>query len=598
MEDQQQDTLNTNHQQEEIKEKHDILLNTFLISNKKFRVLLHHGSLVWEKENSKNGKTTVPLIDILAVRLASSSNRNKSNNISSSRISINPSVSSLPTSAVPSTSSDTFDSSKNYLYIYYAKRDSNCQRDHNRWRKHTLKLYNTDYRIIQTWHNTLADWLDQQKRPKNILMFVNPYGGKRQALKIFEKYSKPLFQLAGVEISCLISQRGNQIHDILQNNPALYQYDAICCVGGDGTFAEVFNGLMQRTLRDLSLDPQRPTYLPKLRIPIGVIPAGSTDTVAYCLHGTTDVKTAVIHIILGQKRGLDLSSVCNHIGLIRLYASLICYGYLGDIALDSEQYRWMGPHRYDYSGFKKFIANRGYEIELAFPESESTKTQVDNLKTNSTCNIGCDRCLNQSEPDKCEQSHIIDYSILSSNLSSAVTPGTLESGTKDHQNWKTVRGKYFMVAGANISCASSRSPNGLAPFCHLGDGHIEIIVIRHTSMFNLLRLLIRLNRENPQLDMLPFVEIYRAKKFLVRSNKTANNSASSSDLTMGGSRQPISSSLSKGAERTSQWNCDGELVFDTDVLISSHRQLVDVFMRGSYPPSEEKKSSCCGLCGV
>lgn len=34
--------------------------------------------------------------------------------------------------------------------------------------------------------------------------------------------------------------------------------------------------------------------------PLGIIPAGSTDTVAYCLNGTCDVRTITMNIALGQ----------------------------------------------------------------------------------------------------------------------------------------------------------------------------------------------------------------------------------------------------------------------------------------------------------
>lgn len=79
---------------------------------------------------------------------------------------------------------------------------------------------------------------------------------------------------------------------------------------------------------------------------------GSTDTIAYCLHGTTDPTTAVLHIIFGNSLGLDLVSVYDEQGLLRLYASVLSYGYLGDVAYHSDQYRWMGPRRYDFSGKK------------------------------------------------------------------------------------------------------------------------------------------------------------------------------------------------------------------------------------------------------
>jgi ceramide kinase len=191
--------------------------------------------------------------------------------------------------------------------------------------------------------------LTAQNRPKKLLLFVNPYGGKKNALKIYEKYAKPLFKAADIDISLIVSQRSNQIFDLVIQQH-IDQFDGIICCGGDGTFSELFNGLIYRKMTgrgDAVIDVN---CIPRPDKPIGVIPAGSTDTVAYCLHGTTDVRTCVLHVILGQTGGLDISSVSNGAGLIKFFASVMSYGYLGDIAYESERLRWMGPKRYDYSG--------------------------------------------------------------------------------------------------------------------------------------------------------------------------------------------------------------------------------------------------------
>lgn len=64
---------------------------------------------------------------------------------------------------------------------------------------------------------------------------------------------------------------------------------------------------------------------------------GSTDTIAYCLHGTTDVTTAVLQIIFGDHLGLDLVSVYDESRLLHLYASTLSYGFLGDVAHHSDR---------------------------------------------------------------------------------------------------------------------------------------------------------------------------------------------------------------------------------------------------------------------
>lgn len=191
----------------------------------------------------------------------------------------------------------------------------------------------------------------QKGRPRRLLLFVNPFGGKRKGLQIYDNHVKGLFQLAGVDASVVISQRSNQIREFIMTQ-SLEHFDGIVCIGGDGTFSEVFNGLVFRTIKQFGLDTASLSMedIPTPSMPIGVIPAGSTDTVAYCLNGTTDIRTTVIHIILGQINGLDLSSVSNPNGLVKFYASVMSYGFLGDVAIDSEQFRWMGPKRYDYSG--------------------------------------------------------------------------------------------------------------------------------------------------------------------------------------------------------------------------------------------------------
>lgn len=89
-------------------------------------------------------------------------------------------------------------------------------------------------------------------RPKRLLLFVNPYGGKKRAFRIYDKIVKPIFQLAGIDATTIISQRSNQIRDFVMTQ-SLEHYDGIVCVGGDGTFSELFNGFIFRAFKDLGM---------------------------------------------------------------------------------------------------------------------------------------------------------------------------------------------------------------------------------------------------------------------------------------------------------------------------------------------------------
>lgn len=52
-------------------------------------------------------------------------------------------------------------------------------------------------------------------RPRKILLFVNPFGGKKKGLKIWEKDVQPLMTIAGIETKMLVTERVNHIRDIL-----------------------------------------------------------------------------------------------------------------------------------------------------------------------------------------------------------------------------------------------------------------------------------------------------------------------------------------------------------------------------------------------
>lgn len=175
-------------------------------------------------------------------------------------------------------------------------------------------------------------------------MFVNPFGGKKKAEKIYDKRVAPLFQLADISVDKIVTERANHARDLLSDiERPLDEYDGFVCVGGDGMFAELLNGLLERIQRQQDVDNSRPgARLVRPEVPVGVIPAGSTDAVAFGVTGTNDPVTSAVHVIFGKRIDIDVSAIhsAKDDKLIRYATSFLGYGYFGDVLLDSESNRF------------------------------------------------------------------------------------------------------------------------------------------------------------------------------------------------------------------------------------------------------------------
>ncbi|XP_017855581.1 PREDICTED: ceramide kinase isoform X1 [Drosophila arizonae] len=637
----------------------DVLLNNFQLKKKSYRVLLHGQHLVWERMQRQSVKRPnetqkVPLPEQQLTAGAESSYGAHSHILHMDDIisictgnSKHESLQPPPSNRDQQQADGDTKPTAQFLTINYAERLSKSKTDCNRWQLRRITFYNADAYIVRQWQLQLQARVASSptggQRVQRLLVFINPFGGRKAGAQTYERFVRPLFQLAGIDATCITTQRANQIRDILLTHD-LSCYEAVCCVGGDGTVAEVINGLVFRRMRELGLDEQRPAYIPRPTLPVAVIPAGSTDTIVYSMHGTADVRTAAIHVVLGQRRGLDVCSVSNNRTLLRFCASVLSYGYLGDVAAESEQYRWMGTRRYEYSGVKAFFSNRGYDAELQLleeptePETPQSPASV-YTEPPSVCYANCQRCSiasslqeqrstlfaanadesreelqpqqaeqqkksaeQQAQPNddatvavNCEsQLNEIETALYRSQLlrptSLPLQPGgsygsnmSLPSGLQ----LKTIRGNFFLICGANITCACARSPNGISRYSHLGDGCLDLILVRKTSFLNNVRFLLNTAGRAGDIRNLPFVEVYRTRKFIFR---TLTTPATEENLSLAGSRQPIAQNGSDGvSSEYSSWNCDGEVVTDLDITMSSHCQLIDVFMRGPHSYSKPQK---------
>ncbi|XP_063952296.1 ceramide kinase-like [Lytechinus pictus] len=470
-----------------------------------------------------------------------------------------------------------------FSFTVYVGRSSR----HMKWKVQAVTFCSHDQELCLNWVDRIKTTLQQgNSRPKRLHVIVNPFGGKGKGQSIYESKVAPLFDLADIETSMTITEGPDHAKSLMQMMD-LTGIDGIVSVGGDGTFADIVNGLLIRTQEKEGIDPNNPASVPvPLGLRVGIIPAGSTDVMAYDTTGVNDPVTSALQIILGFSLGLDVCSVHHNNSLLRYTVSFMGYGFLGDVLKESENYRWMGPSRYEFAGVKKYLRHQDYLGEVAFlPSKDEDNTPWDKRG----CRIGCGVCSKRKTRNHHEARKKSDY-IDSSDSSS---------------KWRHVRGHFTAINAALVSGRCSRTVTGMSPAAHLGNGCLDLVLVRKCSRFDYLRHMLKLASSGNHFNF-DFVEVHRAKAFKFRSLNT--------DLELAMAAEPSTlhdeqQTFSKGSPKrfgmykavrtssvcsTSSWNMDGEVGEPPDIDVRVHCQLIKVFAQGpDTPDGEELLQQCC-----
>ncbi|KAG8447754.1 hypothetical protein GDO86_015025 [Hymenochirus boettgeri] len=442
--------------------------------------------------------------------------------------------------------SKTADAPSNLFTVYHISRKSA-----QRWTLEATTFTTQSCQEAHNWTQVLQDRIQSigAERPRKLLIFINPYGGRGKATRIYSTKICPLFQLAGIERDVIETTRANHARDYIMEMD-LKEYDGVVCVGGDGMFSELLHGLVKRTQKDSGVcENKEEATLTPCKLRIGIIPAGSTDCVCFATVGINDPVTSALHIIIGDTQPMDVCASYHKGHLMRYSVSLIGYGFFGDVLQESETMRCIGPFRYDLSGFKMVLSNRTYNGTVEFLEADDSHSHP---RDNTRCRSGCLICSESSERLKEDKD--------------------TDSQDYESETWQKISGSFVAVNVTGMSSACPKSQDGLSPTAHLADGTADLILVQDCNMFQFLRHLKRHTNKKDQFA-LPYVKVHRIRAMRFIPEKLEDEEAARR-------RKGLFSSLCGATPETSSWNCDGEILDCAELSVRVHHQLVQLFARG------------------
>jgi len=352
-------------------------------------------------------------------------------------------------------------------------------------------------------------WLDPANDAAKVMVVVNPAAGNGGGKRVYERDVEPVLRCALGEIDghrsasrldVVVTESRGDAH-AAASRLDLDAYAAVVCVGGDGTLAEVRNGLAGRADKR---DSARAAALP-----VGVVPAGSGNAVAKSLaffaNEPCDAASAALAVARGGTMAMDAADVFvpdvssealdpldpredplyrgredEHPPIAMRSLLSLSWGLFADIDVESERFRWLGGARFTAQAIVRILFPRKYRgAKLRFkplPVVNDAKTSANTKKTDSFAGSSARRDAARRAATRGS----------GSETSVPVTddPHLAKRGWKELRDSDDIRGVWALNVpwGAEDMHA--------APAAEPSDGAYDVLVVRGTSRLAMLGLLL------------------------------------------------------------------------------------------------------------
>ncbi|XP_034552870.1 sphingosine kinase 2 [Notolabrus celidotus] len=210
-------------------------------------------------------------------------------------------------------------------------------------------------------------------RPRRLLLLVNPFSGRGQAMQWCQTHILPMIREANISYNLIQTERQNHARELIREI-SLPEWDGIIIISGDGLLHEVINGLMER-----------PDWEQAIKIPVGILPCGSGNALAGSINHNAGYDMCLREPLLlnccfllcrGGVQPMDLVSVTTSpapsnnsraAAPRRLFSFLsVAWGFVSDVDIESERYRGLGSARFTLGTLVRIASLRSYKGRLSY----------------------------------------------------------------------------------------------------------------------------------------------------------------------------------------------------------------------------------------
>ena len=199
-------------------------------------------------------------------------------------------------------------------------------------------------------------------KKKKLLFVFNPFSGKGQIknklMNIVDQFVKN-----GYEVTVYPTQKPQDAMELVRQEAG--RFSLVVCSGGDGTLDEVVSGMMQR----------------ECKVPIGYIPAGSTNDFAGSLKIPKNMDKAAQAVMSGVPFACDVGSFNGE-----YFVYIAAFGLFTDVSYATRQElkNRIGHIAYIIEGVKRIASIQSFHLKISAGEQEIEDEFIYGMITNST----------------------------------------------------------------------------------------------------------------------------------------------------------------------------------------------------------------------